>query len=756
MHSAERHSSFLLRRLPFLWSGRRGWQVAGLLLLALFLALQAGSLNHTAGRGGPVDRLDALLYDWRFQLLPPQREDVLPIVIVDLDEATQQREGRWPWDRARVADLLRAMRAHGAAIIGFDVVFSEPGLNPASQILDAGVLSEEAREALQQQAAAFDGDAVLAGELDPFVVLGFFLHADGANAGALPSPFMLLDEQTIARSTLRSLPDYTASLPQLAESGAGSGFVVAIPDADGVVRRMPMVLRQEDGVYASLSLEMARLALNAPWLRLLTAEQGERQVVTGVQVGRHLRVPLDDSGNLLVPYRGGGGSYTTISATGVMRGDAPPEQLAALENALVLVGTSALGLSDLRTTPLETGFPGVEAHANVLDALLQAGLGLEAFYYQPDWAPGAALVLSFGAGLLLALLLPGRSPRLMLAFTAGCLVLVVAGNAALWHYWRMALPLAAPLLIVLALALMNIVGGYLSVNRQRRAIQGLFSEYVPAAYVERMVSEPDAVNLSGEQRNMTVLFSDVRSFTALSEHLSASELKALLNRYLSTVTEIIFQHHGTIDKYVGDLVMAFWNAPLDDEYHARHGVAAALAMQERMHELRREFAVEGLPELHIGVGLNTGSMNVGDMGSRYRRAYTVLGDAVNLGSRLEGLTDFYGVPILVSAATRKEANEFLYRTVDRVRVKGRREAVEIFQPLCLASDADEAMLERLARFEQAVADYRCREWEAARAALLELQAQQADRLHALYLERMQGDETELPANWDAIQTHSGK
>lgn len=483
-----------------------------------------------------------------------------------------------------------ALRGHGAAIIGFDVVFSEPGLNPATQILQAGNLPDAARRALEKDEAAFDGDAVLAEVLDPFVVLGFFLHADGASTGSLPPPMMLLDEQTRMRSTLRALPDYTGSLPQLVESGASSGFVVAIPDVDGGVRRMPMVLRHEEGVYTSLSLEMARLALNAPWLRLLTAEQGERQVITGVQVGRHLRLPLDESGNMLVPYRGTGGSYPTISATKVMQGDAPPHQLAALQNALVLVGTSALGLSDLRTTPLETGFPGVEAHANLLDAMLQAAMGEKTFYYQPDWAPGGALVVSLGVGLLLALLLPGRSPRLMLAIAAGCLLLVAAGNAALWHYWHLSLPVAAPLLIVVALALLNIIAGYLSANRQRRAIQGLFSEYVPAAYVERMVSEPNAVNLSGEQRNMTVLFSDVRNFTAISEHLSAGELKDLLNRYLSAVTEIIFHHHGTIDKYVGDLVMAFWNAPLDDEQHAAHGVAAALAMQARMQELRREFA----------------------------------------------------------------------------------------------------------------------------------------------------------------------
>lgn len=741
-----------------LWRGRRGLRLAGLAVTALLMLWQIHAIRQP-GHDGPLNRMDAVLYDWRFQALPPQREAILPIVIVDLDEATQQREGGWPWDRAKVARLIQALRARRAALIGFDVVFAESGSNPVRELLQADALSAELKAELADHVVAFEGDAVLARTLDPYVVLGFFMHADGTDAGQMPAPFMVLPPEVLAATTIRALPNYTASLPKLVETGAGSGFVVTIPDPDGIVRRVPMVLRQGENVYPSLSLEIARLALGAPWYRLEQAGRGDQQVVTGIRIGRSVRVPVDEQGAVLVPYRGRAGSFTTISATGVLRGDAPAESLAALRDSIVLVGTSALGLADLRTVPLQTGYPGVEAHANVLDTILQAAMGQDTFYVQPDWTPGAVLALMLVLGLLLALGLPGRSPRLMMAYAAACLIALIAVNGWAWDRQHFALPLAASVLLVLTLALLNIIVGYTTTNRQKRAIQSLFGEYVPAAYVERMVAQPDSVNLSGEQRPMTVLFADIRNFTALSEPLSAGELKDLLNRYLSSITEVIFQHQGTIDKYVGDMVMAFWNAPLDDENHAVHGVRTALAMQVRMARLREEFGAEGLPVFRTGVGLNTGSMNVGDMGSSYRRAYTVLGDAVNLGSRLESLTAYYGVPILVSDSTREQAPDFVYRTVDRIRVKGRRDVVEASEPVCEVGQAGPELLDRLARFEQALEDYRARRWTQARAAFTALRAEDPDydTLYAVYLGRMAGiDPADLGPDWDAVHDHLQK
>ncbi len=738
---------------------RRYWPTwLGLLLVAALLATHLLA-SHNPAHSGALNRLDALLYDWRFQLLPPQRPARLPIVIVDLDEATQRREGRWPWDRAKVADLVLALQQHGAGLIGFDVVFSEPGVNPAQALLAAPNLQSDTRQSLQQLVPSFDGDSTLAATLNSNVLLGYFFHADGGKVGALPFPFLELPEQDAERSALISLPDYTSNLHLLTENALSSGFVVAVPDADGIVRRMPLAMRYGNGVYASLTLEMARLALGAPWIKLAQAESGGRVVATSLQIGKHVQVPVDGRAQMLVPYRGRAGSYLSISATGVLRGDAPAEQLQALDGALVLVGTSALGLSDLRTVPLQTGYPGVEVHANVLDTILQAGLGENTFYHQPDWEPGATLLMLVLSGVLLALLLPGRAPVAMLLMSGGWLVLMVGANLLLWRYAHFALPLSMQVIMVLVLTGFNIAAGYLKTNRQKRAIQTLFGEYVPAAYVERMVAQPDLVSLEGEQREMTVLFADVLNFTAMSEALSATELKDLLNRYLTAVTQVIFEHSGTIDKYVGDMVMAFWNAPLDDARHASHAVGAALQMQHGMTNLRTAFEQDGLPAFDIGIGLNTGLMNVGDMGSSYRRAYTVMGDAVNLGARLEGVTRFYGVGILVSDATRQQASEFLYCPVDRIRVKGKREAIDIYEPLCRRDQAPPELVGHMQAFQQALEHYRERRWVEAHELLTQLSQQDAARrpLYALYLQRMAStDPKSLPLYWDAVYDHENK
>lgn len=747
-HSARRHGTS-----PYRWH----LTALGLGLMALIVALQIFSVSDPS-RNTALTRVNAVWYDLRFQLLPPKREALIPIVIVDLDEATQQREGRWPWDRRKVAQLIQSLQHYGAVLIGFDVVFSEPGDNPVRQILDGADLPTPVDRALSFLIDEFDGDAALGRALGDSTVLGYFFHADGGKAGTLPPPFLEVPVDQIASSTLISLPDYTANLAVLTDNAWASGFVVAVPDADGIVRRMPLVMRHDNGVYASLSLEMTRLAVGAPWIRLQQVQRNEQLVVTGIQVGPRLHIPLDERGNMLVPYRGRAGSFPTISATGVLQGDAPADQLGALDGAIVLVGTSALGLSDLRTIPLQTGFPGVEVHANVIDTILHAVNDRSAFYQRPDWEPGASLALLLVSGLVLALILPGRSPSMMLAIASAWLLLVVGANLVMWQFWHLALPLALQMLMVVAVGALNIAGGYLVTNRQKRAIQSLFGEYVPPDHVERMLTDPSQISLEGEQRTMTVLFADVRNFTALSESLSATELKSVLNRYLSAITAVIFEHQGTIDKYVGDLVMAFWNAPLDDPDHANHAVQAALAMQDRMARLREEFEAEGLPIFHIGIGVNSGPMNVGDMGSTYRRAYTVLGDAVNLASRLEGLTDFYRVPVLVSDSTREQAAGFVYRTVDLVRVKGRRQELNISQPLCARSEATSAQMTHVQAYEEAVLAYRERRWDQARPVFQALsKGQPDDGPYRLYLQRMAAMDNTVPdGDWSAIYEHETK
>src|SRR5699024_7267114 len=344
-----------------------------------------------------------------------------------------------------------------------------------------------------------------------------------------------------------------------------------------------------------------------------------------------------------------------------------------------------------------------------------------------------AQILFFG--LLLALWLPGRSLWQMLLGTAGSVGLAVLLNLLLWSLGHYALPLALVVLCLLSIGAFNLIIGYWSAARQRQQIQSLFGEYVPAAHVAHMVANPKSVHLEGTQKEMTVLFADIRNFTAISEGLSPAELKSVLNRYLSAITEVIFAHQGTIDKYVGDLVMAFWNAPLDDAQHAPHAVQTALAMQIRAQQLREEFRQQGLPEFHVGIGLNTGTMNVGDMGSAYRRAYTVLGDAVNLAARLESLSSYYGAPILVSDTTRAAAPAIVYRTIDWVRVKGRQAPLIISQPLGQNEQLSTLEQQTLMLHEQACRAYQEGALENAQELFNQLkQHLPADPLYDLYLQ----------------------
>lgn len=731
----------------------------GLVIVVVVLMLNVISLNEDSRMAKrlarPMEQLDTLLYDWRFRMLPPSRpEGPVPVVVVDIDERSIQREGRWPWGRDKVMTLVQALEKQGVSLIGFDVVFSEAETNPADRVLTAEGLSPALREELLRRRSSFDNDARFAGVVSSRTVLGYFLHADGVRVGKLPQPFLELDPDDDSWRVM-SLPDYTGNLPSLMDKALSAGFVTTLPDRDGVIRRSPLILRHGDALYTSLALELARLYLKAPFIGLQTAScMNGLTCIERIQVGNNM-VRTDENGAALVPYKGGRKSFTYLSASKVMHDELPA---GILDGAIVLVGTSALGLADLRTTPLETFYPGVEVHANLLDAILQSTGGNSPFDYRPDWAPGATFVLLLVSGLMLALLLPRLEPGFMLLVSGGWLVVLVLGNFAMWSAAGFDLPLAALLVMAALIALFNIAFGFLKANYQKREIKAMFGQYVPPAHVEQMLAHPESASLEGESREMTVLFSDIRNFTTISEGLSAQALKQMLNRFFTPITQVIFDNNGTIDKYVGDMVMAFWNAPLQDQRHAYNAILTALAMQKKVDELRDEFVAAGLPEVNIGIGINTGLMNVGDMGSEFRRAYTVLGDAVNLGSRLESVTKFYGLKILVGESTYAQAPEFLYRRVDRIIVKGKHEPITVYEPVCLLADASSSRKERVGRFNEAVGYYFAQQWDAAEEVLRELLAQDPERkLYQMYIERIaQLRKADMTVAWSGVYEHVSK
>ncbi|MBC8021843.1 MAG: adenylate/guanylate cyclase domain-containing protein, partial [Burkholderiales bacterium] len=524
----------------------------------------------------------------------------------------------------------------------------------------------------------------------------------------------------------------SGNLAVLQERASAAGHLYPQLDFDGTTRRVPVFMRYADGFYEALSFAIVRTYLgNAPIkLKVLPPQKfSDLAIVPFVDVG-DLRVPLDERMSALIPYRGATGAFRYVSATDVVRGTVSADEL---KDKIVIVGTSAQGLLDLRSTPVREDFPGVEVHANLVSGFLD-----QSIMHKPAevWALSVLTVLLIGVPL--AFMLPRLSATMSTAATVGTMVVLSAINLYAWRQHHYVINIAAPLMMLALLYLLNMAWGFFMETRSRRLITGLFGTYVPKELVAEMSKNPEEYSMRGESRQMTVLFSDVRDFTSISEGLTPEGLKDLMNAYLTEMTEVIQDKRGTIDKYIGDAIMAFWGAPLSDPDHTTHGVEAALSMQKRIRALDTDFVKHGWPILNIGVGLNCGEMNVGDMGSKFRRAYTVLGDSVNLASRLEGLTKEYGVAVLVSENIVKTAQGFVYREVDKVVVKGRHEGVAIYDPIGKVGEVGETQLTEIDRFHKALEHYRKQRWDDAEQILKNLTAASPDtKLYRMYLKRVE-------------------
>ena len=719
-------------------------------MLGLVIALQLSS--QVADRS-LLNRLDFIWYDWRMWLSAhyEQMPQATPIVIADIDEQSLKLEGRWPWSRDKLALLTERLTQAGATVIAFDVVFAE-----AEESAFIAWLKQQPDNSLPApQIAAlreqWNPDRRFAEALQGTdTVLGFFFQDNAEHrTGQLPPAVASLEQAGQGAPVILSKDGFTGNIPLIANGARSGGFVTTFADADGVIRRTPLLMAHDGQVYPSLALAAAMSFMLVEELDVRFAAIGDVLAVSAVQLSDK---PLytDGLGRVLVPYHGKSAPVRYLPAWRIL--SETPEQL-GLEGAIVLVGGSAIGLFDLVNTPLATAFPGVEVHANVIHGLLASH-----FPYRPAWEPGVTFTQLLLTGLLLIVLMPRRSPWLQAGLSFGALAGWTGLNLLLWLRYGLDLPLASTYLLVLALAGWFMFEGFVRESRARQAVTSMFGQYVPAAHIQQMLDSPQRYSMDGQSRDMTVLFSDIRSFTSISENLSAADLKTLLNFYFTPITEVIFRHGGTIDKYVGDMVMAFWGAPLADPQHRRNAVLAALEMIAVTERLRGELRARNMPEIDIGIGLNSGLMNVGDMGSQYRKAYTVLGDAVNLGSRLESLTKFYGVHILVGANTAAENADIAFRFIDRLLVKGKNEPVDAFEPLGLIAELSAAQHEELARYEAALQHYRARRWDLAEQGFQQLRgAHPKAKLYRIYLERiheLRGQE--LPADWDGTFRHLNK
>lgn len=730
---------------------RHQWILLCSLVFSTLLVLT--QLSAVYSEQSVLKRLDGLLYDTRLKLMLPYRSvKALPVVIVDIDEKSLQQLGRWPWSRQTVAQMLEQLTAAGASVVAFDVIFSEPERNPAQQVLQLSgpqQLSLETTAELQHIAPLLDADQQFASSLqNKDVVLGFLFQQEQLAAGQLPQTYVRMDSDA-SQSSVSSFAGYVANTPLLQQQSPGTGFINSSPDPDGFIRQAALLIRYQDKVYPSLALEAARLYALAQELEVDTSPLEQINTVMGVTVG-NTRISTDLYGRVLIPYRGPARSFPYISAVDVVHG-AVDKTL--LKDAIVFVGTSAVGHADLRSTPVGVQYPGVEVHANVFEGLIYP----ELIHSHPDWAEALVFLFLLVLGLLMSLIFPALGP-VSLALSGGSLLLLtLGGNLYSWQVLKLDLPLTSSLLLILGLTLLNLIYGFFGASQQKARIKAIFDQYVPPAHIDEMLNHPESVSLDGKRKEMSVLFSDIRGFTGLSEKLTATELKSLLNRYFSPITKTIFEHQGTIDKYVGDMVMAFWNAPLDVSKHAELAVKAGFSMLKITDELSKSFVRDGLPAIDIGVGVNTGEMNVGDMGSEYRRAYTVLGDAVNLGSRLESLTKYYGVRFLVSQTTAQQCSGITFRTVDKVKVKGKTEAVIIYEPVDPDLLTRPDFVAALQLHEQAFMLYLQQKWADAELLWSSLHQHHGDKLYSLYLERLAHYSTHpTGADWDGVYTHAEK
>jgi len=662
----------------------------------------------------PIEELRVRIFD-AFQRIDPRAKTIRPVTIVDVDEKSlaDPKLGQWPWPRTRIADIVTNLTRLGAVVIAFDAVFPEPDrLNPDIAVDSFGNLDEEMRSRLR---ALPSNDKILANAIrNSRVVLGESggpdvradlnekLPVTGlAMLGEEPQPFMF------------QFPGLLRNVPVLEEAAAGRGLFTIKPERDGIVRRVPMIMLAQGLTMPSLSFEMLRIASGSGTILIKADKAGIQSI--GV---RGFTVPTDRNGQLWVHYARSDPSIY-VSAIDVLEGRVAPDQIAG---KLVVIGTSAIGLNDIKTTPVSPAMPGVEIHAQVLESALTG-----AVVVQPNYGISIEFLSALVMGLLVIAFAPKFGPVSLVAI-GGLFASILIGTS--WFFYsqhRLLIDFTYPLISTTAIYLTLIFASFVREQAQRRQIRSAFGQYLSPALVEQLAQSPERLVLGGEEREMTIMFSDVRGFTSISETYKNNPqgLTALMNRFLTPLTNAIIARKGTIDKYMGDAIMAFWNAPLDDKEHEINACEAAVDMLERIDELnkqREEEAADGghvyIP-LKVGIGLNTGVCVVGNMGSDLRFDYSVLGDSVNLASRLEGQSKEYGFPIIVGSKTAFAVKDrFAILELDFIMVKGKKEPEVIY---AIAGREDVAQSGRFQRLRnltiEMLACYRSRDWDGALAAI---------------------------------------
>jgi adenylate cyclase len=704
-----------------------------------------------------VQALRLIAFDSYQRFAPPRFDAALPVRIVDIDERSLKALGQWPWPRTVLKDLVDKLAAKGASAIAFDVMFPETDRTSLEEVIKRMPTDQAARLASVAEGTQ-SNDRIFAESLarTPSVV-GMTLTSgkDGAFykskagfaiAGDDPRPFMI------------SFTGATGNLPMFIEAAKGIGALNWTPDRDQVLRRVALIYRLGDQFVPSLAAEALRVAQGASTY-LLKSSNASGETAFGKSTGlNHIRigsinVPTDAQGAIWMKFRGTA-PESFISASKVLADEVPDGEI---NGRIILVGTSAPGLLDLRATPIDSVIPGVEIIAMMIEHIV-SGQSIT----RPDYAIAVETLAIVALGIMLAFLFPKVPAR-----TSGLIGFIIIAGLLLsgWLAYEYADLLFDPLYP--ALGLMVLIGVatfhiYRRVELQRGEIRGAFGRYVAPAVVEQLIANPEKLELGGEVREITVMFCDVRNFTSISEQMSAHELTTFINELLTPLSEIILAHHGTIDKFIGDAIMAFWNAPLDDPGHANRACRSGLEMAAKMKDLnvqwqqRAESNGRAFNPVRIGIGINTGNCCVGNLGSTQRFDYSAIGDEVNTTSRYEGLSKVYGITVIAGQRTINESNGISALELDLIRVKGRAQPTHIYT-LADLFHADADCIRRLkSSHERFLAAYRSQQWESAESSLRECRAlgiADLEPYYTLFASRISANRTNPPpVDWDGAFT----
>ncbi|RPI74927.1 MAG: adenylate/guanylate cyclase domain-containing protein [Desulfobacteraceae bacterium] len=713
-----------------------------------------------------------LRFRYRGQIKP-----TAPVVMAVIDEKSLDQEGKWPWPRAKMAALIDRLSEDGAKVIAFDVFFSEPDINNnllfirqlEQRLADLKIKNKQLGRLIEENKIKADNDRILAEAMrhsKAKVVLGFPFYQSPAEFSAEPTPTDLKNRLRLSENAYYPVVRYAnaeakqikhvlnlyapePNIEVIGKAAGAAGYIMALPEEDGTIRSYPLLVNirfeGENHCFMPLSLQALRQYLDQPPMLVNIADYG----IDSIRLG-DLFIQGTAGGKMYINYLGPENTFASFSVTDILHGKI---EKGAFKNKIVLVGSTALGAHDLRVTPFSGSFPGMEIHANIIDNILAENFLSEAqFYY--FFGILAVLLIS----LLQGLFIPRLNAVKGILFACGLFIFYILLAQYLFSVSGTLINVVYPSLTLFLIYTTLTTYHYFTEERRRRQLKNAFVCYVSSSVVNEIIKDPDKLKLGGDKRELTVLFSDIRGFTTLTEKLQSEELVALLNEYLTLMTNVVFKYEGTLDKYIGDALMAFYGAPQEQPDHAHRACHTALEMFAALKELNRKWIQEGKKTIDIGIGINTGPMMVGNMGSKQRFDYTVIGDAVNLGSRLEGINKDYGSHILISESTyAKIKTAFTCLELDSVRVKGKLQSVKIYQ-LIGAHDISAEQKQAVNRFHEGLALFRNRQWDQAIEAFKAVQTLDRELGAAqIYIKRAESFKADPPPpDWDASVTMTMK